>query len=208
MCIFSSPPSNGANAARDAEIARENRISQGSSDINKTFSQFDDNYYNGVAKASNDYYMPQVDKQYDEARRSLVLNLARSGTLNGSAGAHDLGLLDTQYQTDKSDYANQGIAAENQQRTAVEGARSDLMNQLNASADPVAAGAAAVARAKTLSGAPVFSPIGNLFGQFLQQGAFNVAANSPGYGAPYGVSGGIYLPGAPSGGGGSSTIVR
>ena len=209
MCIpglFGGPPQdNSAAIARQAEEARQARIRAGQGQIDQTFSQFDDDYYGNVSKASDAYYMPQAEKQYADARRQLVLNLSRQGTLAGSAGARSMGDLDESYATQRGDLVNRGVAAGNEQRSNVERARSELMSQLNASADPGAVGAAAAARAQSLSAPPIFSPLGKLFADFANMGANAIGAERMGF---RGTGTGLFTPGSPSSGSGSFLNVR
>lgn len=198
MCIFSPPQDNSAQIARQQEEARQAAITSGTQRVNDVFSKFDDNFYNGVTKASNDYYLPQIDNQYKNAHRDLVLALGSSGILNGSAGARQLGQLDQEYQTQRGNYANQGVAAAQSERGTVEKDRADILSQLSASADPSAAAATASAQAASLTAPPVFSPIGQLFSSFATQGANNIAAARLGY--PNFASG-LFRPGTSSGGG-------
>lgn len=178
MCMRSPSGDGGAGAARAAEEARQARITQGTADVNNTFSKFDDPYYGGVSKSYADYYTPQVDDQYQDARRKLVLNLGRSGIVNSKAGARQIGDLDEAYQRERTGIADRSVSAGAQARSDVENARSQVLQQLSASADPSSAVAAASARANALATPPSFSPLGNLFAQFAQMGANHILASA------------------------------
>jgi hypothetical protein len=203
MCM-SPPKDNSAQIARQAEERRQADIKAGTEQVNDVFAQFDDDYFSGVQKASNEYYLPGVDNQYEDARRKLVLNLGGAGTLNGSAGARKLGALDEDYAKKKADYANQGVTLAQQYRGDVESNRMDILNQLSASANPSAAAAAANARAQSLTAPPAFSPIGNLFGDLAQYGANNLAIEATGRGP--GFNTGLFNNPARSGAGSSRVV--
>ena len=181
MCVFSAPKDNSAEIARQREEQRQRDIDAGTVQVNDIFSQFNDDYYSGIEKAHNDYYLPQVQDQYEDARRKMVLNLSKNGTLNGSVGARTLGDLDENYQTQKGYYANQGVDLAQQYRGDVERNRSDVLGQLNASANPSAAAATASARAKSLTAPPTFSPLAQLFNDVSQQAVLDIAARQRGY---------------------------
>lgn len=171
MCMGGGVPDNGAAAARAAEEARQASIRSGMANVDTTFAQFDDPFYQGRSKAYTDYYIPQVKDQYDEARKGLVYDLTRQGIMNSSAGADKLAKLDSEYNKQNSYYTDAGQSYANQVRGDVENNRSQLYSQVQASADPSAAAASAAARAQSLTAAPAFSPLGQLFQQFAQQGA-------------------------------------
>jgi hypothetical protein len=190
MGIFGGGPStgNGGNAAesaRAAEEARQARITQGTADVNKTFEQFNPDFYSKRAADYSGYYAPQVDEQYANAHRDLVMNLARTGVLNGSEGARQLGLLDEQYGREKEGVASRASDFSNQARTSVEQNRSDVLNQLSGSADPAAAAASATARATTLSAPGSFSPIGQLFAGLANQVGQGIAGATAGLNTSY-----------------------
>lgn len=108
MCFFGGPPEdNSAALARQAEEERQGRITQGTGQVNQTFSKFDDSFFDGVSKASNDFFLPQVQDQFEAARRKLVLGLGGRGTLNGSSGARQLGDLTKSFETQNASFANQ-----------------------------------------------------------------------------------------------------
>ena len=203
MCfIFGGSSDNGADAAAQAEKARQARINTGMDQINQQFSQFDDPYYDAQAKAYSDYYNPQIDKQYSDARQQLILKLGQSGLINSSEGARQLSNLDYNYNNQKTAAANSAVTYGSQARTQVENARTQLINELNASADPAAAAASSTALVSSLATPPAFSPIGSLFASATP--GLEQQAGLPNQFNPYGNSG----PSVGGGSGGSSTIVN
>lgn len=185
MCYPSQHDNSAAEQARRAEQQRQAAINAGTAKVNDVFSKFDDDYYAGIERASNDYYLPQVEDQYEDARKKLVLQLGRTGRIDGSSGARELGELDERYQTQRADIANRGVTAANEYRGKVEQNRSDVLSQLYASADPSAAATTAAARAESLTAPPAFSALGNLFGDLVRQGGTALAVEKnrlgPGY---------------------------
>lgn len=167
MCLFSaSDGDGGAAAARAAEEARQARIRQGTTDVNKTFAGFDDSFYKGITDAYTGYYLPQLEKQYQDARKALVLRLGQQGILNSSPGIKYLQDIDTEAANQRGLIGDQAVSAAAKARGDVEDARAQLLAQLSASADPTAVAVSAAERAKALSAPPAFDPMVNLFTNF------------------------------------------
>lgn len=194
MCIFSapSPPKdNSAELARQREEERQARIDEGRGEIDEAFKPFDDTYFSGVEKTYSDYYTPQIDDQYADARKKLVLALSRTGNLNAGAGAQQLGSLKQKYDTQSTAYANQARDQANEYRGKIENEKSDLYAQNRSAADPAAIAVDAASRAGTLSTAPSASPIGALFSDVLSNIATGIAAERQGY---RGLNTGLFSP--------------
>lgn len=156
-----------AAQARQDELNRQSTIRDGTARIDDIFGKsFTDDFYNGRRDAYTDYAMPQLDKQFDEAKRQLTFDLARSGNLNSSARAKQEGDLGTLYDTNKQAVDATALDQENSARNAVEGARSDLMTTLNSTGDATAAANDAINRSAALSMPAPFNPLSNMFASF------------------------------------------
>lgn len=180
MC-FKPPKDNSAEIARRQEAQRQAAITEGRQKIDTAFSQFNDPYYQGVQDAYLGYYQPQLEDQYAKARRQLTLALSRSGNLNASAGARQIGDLTKAYEQNRALIGNQALQAGQKARADVASNKSELYSQLSASADPAAAAATAIARADALSQPASYSPLGDLFASFVNTAAQGVAAEKAGY---------------------------
>jgi hypothetical protein len=181
MCTFGGGGGgrdNSADEARQREEQRQGRIKEGRGKIDEAFTQFDDPYYSGVEKAYLDYYNPELDKQYNDARRKVVLSLAGKGNLASGAGARTLGELTTQYEKNRSMLANQAIDARNQARSDVESARSELYDQNISAADPAAIAVQAASRAGSIATPRAYSPLADLFSGLINSAALTVAADN------------------------------
>ncbi len=200
MCIFSAPKDNSAGIAREQEEQRRARITEGTSSINTAFSGFDDSFFGNIEQSANDFFSPQIDRQFDDTRETLIKNLARQGNLNASTGARQLADLDTAGREQRVSFADQAREFATDSRADVENNRGNLLFQLQASADPAAAAAAAAGQAKVLSAPPTFSPIGDLFTKFANNAAVQIGAANRGFGNPSSL---VFSPNA----GGSSTQV-
>jgi hypothetical protein len=176
MCLSTGGGSDPGAAARASEEARQARIREGQTAIDTSLGKFDDNYYKGAEKSYLENYTPQIAKQYEDARRALIFSLSRSGNLNASAGARQMGELDAENKRQLGYLGDQAVGFASSRRGEVERTRSDLVSQLSATADPAAAAASANARAQALTAPPVFSPLANLFANLTQQAGNAVAA--------------------------------
>ena len=181
MCGGSPPKDNSAEIARQQEAERQERISAGRTKIDETFSQFDDPFYEGRQKSYTGYFMPQLDDQYHDANRKLTLSLARTGNLNSGSGARQIGDLRENYELNRGMVADKALDFGNKARTDVENARQDLYTTNRASADPSGAAASALARVGTLTTAPAFSPLGNVFADFINNISRGVKYEREGY---------------------------
>lgn len=183
MCM-GAPSDNSAEIAREADAARQARIDQGTTHINKQFAAFDDPYFQGIQQSALDFFNPDLDKQAENTRETLIKNLARSGNLDSSFGAKTFGDLDEETARQRAAVADRARGFATDARGRVENERSQLINQLSATADPAAAAAASAAAAQSLSAPPQFEPLGDLFSKFINIGAQQVAGARQGFDNP------------------------
>lgn len=158
-----------AARARAEEEARQQRIRQGTADINNTFSQFNDDFYRGIRDNYTNYAIPQLTEQRDRAAKDLTFSLARSGQLDGSVRAQKTGELQKLFDLNEQQIRDQALAQENQARNNVENARADLVGTLNATGDNQQAVNSALSRATVLTQPQAYSPLGQLFTDFTAE---------------------------------------
>lgn len=191
-----------ARRVREEEEARQARVKQGTTNINRTFNrQFTPEFFSGIADSYQDFAMPQLTDQHQNANRQLTYDLARGGKLDSSTRATQGGELQKIYSLGVQDVADKALQQQNAARNAVEDARAALIGQVNATGDATGATNAARARAAALSQpAGDFSPIADMFAGFTNNLGSRYAAERA-YSASGGASRG-YTPvsyGAPSG---------
>lgn len=178
MCF---PSGGGANKLakeqRADEVARQNRIKSGMGRIDEIFGGFNQDFYDGRAKAYEAYAMPQVDRAYGRTKDDLVYALARSGLLDSSAGQAKNAELGEEFDQNRVDVANRGLETANRARSDVENVRSGLVSQLNATGDDQAAAQGAIRQAQNLNEPQGFSPLGQLFASFAGS-LSNIGSNS------------------------------
>lgn len=163
MCFSNAPKDHSADDARAEEEARQSKIRTGMGSINTTFAPFNDAYYAGRSKDYVDWAEPQVDNQYADAKKQLIFALSRTGNLGSSAAADRQSKLTKDYGDKKIAVQSEASRVANEARANTENSRSNLVTQLNASADPDAAASGALAQAQIASAMPSYSPIGQLF---------------------------------------------
>lgn len=206
MCMGGGGGGNAAAQAREDEKRRQERIQKGMGNINETFSTFDDSFYDRRANAYKAFAMPNVESQYKDAHQGLVYNLARSGNLASSEAARQMGILNQDRNSANLKVADASLDYANKSRQQVEQARTDLVNQLMATADPSTAASQAAARSATLTPDPAMVGLGDLFGNTMKlANVTNKASmyldNAPGWSA-WGIGS------KPTGGGGSVRYVK
>lgn len=154
----------GAAAARADEAARQARIREGAQSINSLFDQqFTDDFYSGIETAYTDYASPQLDRQFEDAKKQLAFALDRAGLGQSSVAAQRSADLNTQLGEGQLQIADQARQYSARSRSDIEAARSGLLSQNTATADPAAAALAAQSRAAALNTRPAFSPLAQLF---------------------------------------------
>lgn len=207
MCLPSqdTPEDNSAEIARQQAVEREGKITQGKSSIDSSFGVFDPAYYDQYTKANTDYYNPQADKQFGDARQKMKYNLSRAGIQDATEGQRQFGELTHTYEGARRDIASQAQDATNKLKTSVDATKGDLYAQNSASADPSLSAIQAVSRAGSLQTPATYSPLGNIFAGLANTGTAYMNGQNKALPAGYG---GAFAPGASLPGGGSGRVVN
>jgi len=167
MCSGGGASDQYAREQRADEQARKRRIVQGMSNINTQFSKFDDAFYGKQSNEYLDFAMPQINDQYTDAGRGLAFALSRQGIGQSSEGNRRYGKLSQEYSLNRQGAVDKSREVSMNARRQIEDARSGLVADLYATADPAAAAKGAISRAAYLNVAPTFSPVGQLFANTL-----------------------------------------
>lgn len=206
MCFNSSAPKdNSADVARQQAVEREGKITEGKAGIDKAFGVFDPQYYDNYTKAHTDYYNPQADKQFGDARQKMKYNLSRAGIQDATEGQRQFGELTNTYEGARRDIASNAIDATNKLKMNVDTQKGDLYAQNSASADPSLSTISAVSRADSLQSPASYSPMGNIFSGLANAGTGYIAGSNRALPAGYA---GAFAPGASLPGGGSGRVVK
>lgn len=153
-----------AERARAEEEARKARIKDGSARIDQNFGQFDDNFFNGYRDTYLDFYQPEIDKKFGDARDQLTYALARAGTLNSSIAGTKQADLNTAYDTQRALTLSEANSATDQLKGSVAGEKSNLISLLNATGDADRAANESLSRSQQLfQRQPAYNPLGDIF---------------------------------------------
>lgn len=153
-----------AKAAREREEARQARIKTGLTNIDQTFAGFDDNFYGGRKSAFLNFYQPQIEDQFKDARDQLTFGLARNGILNSTMAADSSGKLSKDYATNWASIVSKADADVNALKSNVANEKSALTAQLNATADADRVTNDALGRTQQMfETRPDYNPLGDIF---------------------------------------------
>jgi hypothetical protein len=158
---------NEAKQARADEQARQQRVRDGTNQVNSIFdSQFTPDYYDKQKQSYLDYANPQVDDQFSKAKKQLTFALARGGNLDSSAAATQSGDLQKEYDLNKQKIADDALSYGAKAKGSVEDARGNLVSMLNSTGDAQGTANQAITRASALSAPAAYSPLTDLFADF------------------------------------------
>jgi hypothetical protein len=130
----------------------------------KTIGGIGDDYYNEYKKGILDYYTPQVEEQYGNAKDELTYRLARAGTLRSSAAAEETADLSKQHDIQTGQVLSQADEAAAAKRKEIAAAKTAATNQLYATENPdVAANQATAAITNITADEPDLTPLGQIF---------------------------------------------
>jgi hypothetical protein len=179
-------------AAEAKEAERQARLAQGKSAIDKAFSGIGDSFYENYKANYLKYYMPQLQRQFGDARKALLFGLARAGTLKSSMAADRQAKLYEDRMDRDAMIRSQADSATGDLRGNVADAKSSAITQLYATEDPSLATNMATNSIRALqSQTPKYDPLGELFNVGAVGAAGYINANSQrassagsAYGAP------------------------
>lgn len=199
MGMYGGGGGNGADQARQAEEERQARIKQGMANIDTAFTPFNDAYYSGKSKAYSDYYLPQLQQQFNDANSALRLQLSASGLGDSSAAAFGSSKLAKEYADRQADIAAKAGDYAGTARQSVQDMRNQLVSQLNATSDAGAAAQAANSQAYASLNRPnSFEPLGNAFTQLANLYKNDTASAQASGGAYGGINGLFGIGGIPT----------
>lgn len=156
-----------AAEARQREQEREGRIRSGTTKIDSVFGGFNDDYYDTRRQSYLDFYQPQLDDQFADAKEQLTYALARAGTLNSTMAADKTADLTKRYDTQRATLLSQADDDVASAKSRINSEKSALVSQLNATGDADRVSNEALARTQQIgSERPSYSPLGDIFSGF------------------------------------------
>lgn len=167
-----------AERSRAEEVARQARIAEGMKQIGAVFEGGTYAPEGGVVQtyagmqpvldqrraAMEGFYVPQLDKQFGNARDQLTYDLARAGQLTSSTAGIKQGDLAEAFALNRAKIDSDISSDIASTQTRINQQRQSLEAGLRASGDQTAAGNAALQSAVTFrEDAPTLNPLGNIF---------------------------------------------
>jgi hypothetical protein len=172
----------GTRLAREGKLFENQQRSGG----------FDDTYMQGLRQKYLNYALPQVNQQFNDAKRDSAYALARQGTLNSSIAGDNSSRL-AQSKANALTEANVNAdATVSDFASKLESQRQALVAQLNSSGDPSQTANLAANAANSLSKQQQFAPVENAFNNATAgfRAYQEASANAP-YGAIQGFKSGL-----------------
>lgn len=188
--------SNNAGAeARQLEAERQATITSGVKDVNKIFSGFTDDFYNQRARDYINFALPKLGMETRDTERAMKFSLANRSLSNSSAARQQKSSLARAVADAAGSIGTQAESESQRLRSDVEQQRSNVIAQLQASADPAVAGQQAINSAAQFTAPSTFAPVGGFLNNWanlwladktaktLNQNT-NTLGRSTNYGAP------------------------
>lgn len=157
---------NGAKEARQQEEARQARITQGMGELNTAFAGFDPKFYKQRQDAYMNYAMPQLSEQAQQTQNQIIYGLADKGLSNSSVAERQQAKFQREMALQKQGIVDAAFGQANDLRKQVEGQKSNLIAQLQASGDPSSVSQQAIGTAAAFQAPSTYQPLSNLFGNF------------------------------------------
>lgn len=141
----------------------------------KFFQQRSDAYVN--------QYMPEIDRQYSQAKANLGFSLSDAGTGDSSVAAMKRGQLDLDNTRAIGDVRLKGEAVANDLRSQVNNIRGSLLSNIQNTNDPNSVVMSAQSQLNNIQAAPVkYDALGDLFGGVASGiGGYMTGKTSAGY---------------------------
>lgn len=160
--LLHKEPKYGDEAAKTEQL-RQDRIKQGTAEVEAAFGSFAPSFFDERAKSYVDYAMPQLASQYQTARNQLLTNLASRGLLSSSVGQRQASSLTKQTEGAKQSIFETGRAQAQDLERQLQDRKNAIIGQLYQSADPANARASAVSTAASFRQPSAFAPLANTF---------------------------------------------
>lgn len=161
--------SNAARLPRLRENKRQQDIEGAVGKIERTFGKYDEPYYEKVKSDYLGYATPQVQDQYEQARRQLTFNLARGPGAASSVGAKAIGGLQSTLQKARADIGQKASDVVRRTRSNVSALKGSLIDQAYGGEGLEQLGQIASEQVANASAIPGYSPIGDIFGIISNQ---------------------------------------
>ncbi len=166
-----------AGMAASQERQRQAAINQGMGSINQAFQGYTPEFYNQRAKAYEQYAMPQLSQQYQNAYQQTMYGLMNRGLQGSSSQTKAMSDLARVYGQAQQTISDTGRSQAQQLQQQVENARNTAISQLYQSADPAGAAQMATQSAAQYSAPSAYAPLSNMFSSIVNQYLANQIMN-------------------------------
>lgn len=142
-------------------MRRQANLAAGQSAINNAFAGYGNKYFDGLKKNYTDFYNPQLETQFGNAKESALFNEARAGIVNSSAAAKTNADLEQQHGVQSQSILSGAESYANNARQQIAAEKAQLQGALVASGgNYVDTGALANIAPPSL---PALTPLSDLF---------------------------------------------
>lgn len=160
MCLGGGNP-GAAIAQQEAE--RQRLITQGLGSVNQAFAGFGPDFYNKMQQNYLAATVPQVGQQFRTTQNQLASTMSNHGLLRSSAAQNLGSSLQQQLATNLFNVGNQATQAVQGLQKQVGQEKSNVIAQLQQSANPTLAATQATESASQFAAPSLVQPLGNLF---------------------------------------------
>lgn len=153
--------------AEQAEKDRQAGIAANRGAVDTALGQFDDAYFRNISDTVLNYYMPQLNQQFDKAGKKLTYSLARRGVLKSTNAGDQRGDLQTDYGIQRAGIIKKAQDAADAAKAAAAQTKAGLYGLAETAADPVAVNeqiGAETSRIKAM--APELTPMAHVFSDY------------------------------------------
>lgn len=179
----------GAGEARANEQARQQRIAQGMQSLDASFAGFNPDFYAKRRQDYINYAMPQLAEQSQTTQKQLNYQLANAGLRHSSVAGEQQSAFNQERARQQQAIVDAAFGQSNDLQKQVQGQKSQLVAQLQATGDPTSVANQAIGVAQNYSAPNVYQPLTGLFNNFANLYLANRIANNaqqpstPNYGA-------------------------
>lgn len=153
-----------ARLSRASERARRQVTAQNRREVAEAFKDFDDQYFDSIASAFENYYRPQVEEDFDTLEEQTIY--AAPGGVGSSAFASRLGKVAEGRQKAMTAVGQEAFGEAERARGDVESQRASLLGLAESAEDPRAFGEQAVAAARSAARPQSYSPLADLMARY------------------------------------------
>ena len=150
--------------AAAAEASRQQAISAGTTNVRNAFAKtYTPDFYEQFRRSIQNYYLPQIETQHQDASKNLLYALTRQGLGDSSVRGDQYGKLDARNTQARQDVVRRGESMVDQRKNEVARALESSVMQINASENPAAAAQMGAQNASLATYSPDYQPLGQVF---------------------------------------------